>query len=264
VRAVWFWVVDPSTPAHIAGSLTDSASGSPVEGIITAGLYTAAASPATGSFDLAIPGGTYDITANAPGYSAQTVTGGVATQGSTTVQDFSLDPLDPIATGLVDDVEAGNIGWTSDPPWAIVSNQSHSPVNSWHESPSGNSPDGANIALEAPPLDLRNTTGVTLTFWHRYAIENNYDYGHVEWSVNGGESWIDVATFTGTQSSWTQVRIPLPGLDNAGDARVRFRYTSDSNTNYDGWYLDDISLEGSLFSDGFESGTTDAWAVSSP
>ncbi len=76
-------------------------------------------------------------------------------------------------------------------------------------------------------------------------------------------SWHEVATYTGTLSSWTRVEIPLPGLDGAGDARVRFRFTSDSNTNYDGWYIDDISLEGSLFSDGFESGDTSAWSVTS-
>ncbi len=168
-------------------------------------------------------------------------------------QDFALDPF---ATALVDDVESGNIGWTADPPWAIVTNQSHSPVSSWHESPGGDSPDNANISLEAPPLDFRGSTGVELAFWHRYAIESNYDYGRVEWSSDGGASWHEVATYTGTQTSWSRVEIPLPGLDGAGDARVRFRYTSDSNTNYDGWYIDDIVIEGSLFSDGFESGDT--------
>ena len=54
------------------------------------------------------------------------------------------------------------------------------------------------------------------------------------------------------------------GLDGAADARVRFRYTSDSNTNYDGWYIDDISIEGAFFADGFESGDTGAWTVTTP
>jgi len=241
--------------------VTDSATGLPIEGAVSAGPFSTAAAPATGSYDLLVPAGTYEVTATAPGHYGETVVGIVAVQGNTTNLDFDLDPF---AKALADDVELGNIGWTADPPWDIVSNQSHSPLHSWHESPGGDSPDGANISLEAPPLDFRGVAGVELSFWHRYAIESNYDYGHVEWSSDGGMSWHEVATYTGTQSAWSRVRVPLPGLDGAGDARVRFRYTSDSNTNYDGWYIDDIVLEGSLFSDGFESGDTSAWAAASP
>ncbi len=256
VRAVWVWLLDPATAAHIAGQLTDAGTGSPLEGAVHAGVYSTASAPATGTYELLVPGGTYDVTASAPGHYPSSVTGVVAEQGNTTVQDFALDPF---ATGLVDDVESGDVGWTADPPWAIVTNQSHSPSHSWHESPGGNSPHGVNISLEAPPLDLRSTTGAKLIFWHRYAIESGWDYGYVEWSSDGGSSWHTVATYTGTLSSWTRVEIPLPGLDGAGDARVRFRYSSDSNTSYDGWYIDDISVQGSLFSDGFESGDASAW-----
>jgi len=261
VRAVFVWVLDPSTAAHIAGMLTDSVTGLPLEGTITAGIFSTASGPATGSYDLMLPAGTYDVTAQAPGHYGVTTTGVVATQGNTTFRDFALDPF---ARNLFDDVESGNIGWTADEPWGIVTNQSHSPVSSWHESPGGDSPDNANISLEGPPLDLSSATGVRLVFWHRYAIEEGWDYGHVEWSSDGGVSWHEVATYTGTQSSWGRMEIPLPGLDGAADARVRFRYSSDSNTNYDGWYIDDISLDGSLFSDGFESGNTTAWTITSP
>jgi len=261
VRAAFVWIIDPITAAHVSGMLTDSLTGLPVEGTVTAGPFSTASGPATGNYDLMLPAGTYDVNAAAPGHYAATTDGVVVTQGNTTIQDFDLDPF---ARVLVDDVESGNVGWTADPPWAIVSSQSHSPVNSWHESPGGGSPDGANISLETPPLDLRNTTGVRLVFWHRYAIESGWDYGHVEWSVNGGESWIDVATYTGTLSTWTRVEIPLPFLDGSSDARVRFRFTSDSNTSYDGWYIDDITIRGSLFSDGFESGNTSAWVLTNP
>jgi hypothetical protein len=261
VRAAFVWVLDPSTAAHISGLLTDSVTGLPVEGTVTAGPFSTAAGPGTGSYDLMLPDGTYDVEARAPGHHRATAAGVVATGGNTTIQDFALDPF---ARALYDDAEAGNIGWTADPSWAIVSNLSHSPVRSWHESPGGSSPHSANISLAAPPLDFRGTTGVRLVFWHRYAIESNYDYGHVEWSSDGGGSWHEVATYTGTQSSWTRVEIPLPGLEGAGDARVRFRYSSDSNTSYDGWYIDDISLDGSLFSDGFESGGTTAWSATTP
>ncbi len=258
MRAAFVWVLDPGTAAHIAGQLTDSQTGLPIEGTITAGSFSAAASPATGSYDLLIPAGIYNVSAFAPGHYGDSASGVVAIQGDTTIQNFVLDPF---AKTLFDDVETGNIGWTVDAPWAVVSTQSHSPVSSWHESPGGDSPAGANISLESPPLDLRSSTGVRLVFWHRYAIENNYDYGHVEWSSDGGLTWNEVGTYTGTSNAWSRVEIPLPGLDGEGDARVRFRFTSDSITSYDGWYVDDISLSGSLFSDGFESGDVLAWAT---
>jgi len=261
VRAAFVWVLDPSTAAHIAGVLTDSLTGLPLEGIITAGPFSTVSGPASGSYDLMLPAGTYDVTAQAPGHFSTTAAGVVATQGTTTFRDFALDPF---ARALFDDVESGNIGWTADEPWGIVSSQSHSPVNSWTESPSGSSPDSANISLETPPLDLRTATGVRLVFWHRHAIEDGWDYGHVEWSSDGGVSWHEEASYTGTQSNWTEVQIELPALDGAADARVRFRYSSDSNTSYDGWYIDDISIDGSLFSDGFESGSTSAWSTTSP
>ena len=260
VRAVFVWVLDPSTAAHIEGMLTDAVSGLPLEGTITAGAFSTVSGPATGAYDLMLPAGTYDVTAQAPGHYGATAAGVVATQGTTTFRDFALDPF---ARALFDDVESGNIGWTADEPWGIVSSQSHSPVSSWTESPSGNSPDNANISLETPPLDLRTATGVRLVFWHRYAIEEGWDHGHVEWSSDG-VSWHEEATYTGTQSTWTEVVIELPALDGVADVRVRFRYSSDSNTSYDGWYIDDISLDGSLFSDGFESGSTSAWSTTSP
>jgi hypothetical protein len=261
VRAVWIWILNPATAAHVTGTVTEAGTGEPLAGTVIAPPFSTASSAADGSYDLMLPAGTYDVTASAPGHHPQAVTGVTAVQSLATTVDFVLSPFD---RSLFDDVESGDIGWTADAPWAIVSNQSHSPTHAWHESPGGDSPDGANIALVAPPLDLSGTAGVTLSFWHRYAIESGWDYGRVEWSADGGQSWHEEATYTGTQSTWTRVRLSLPGLDDAADARVRFRYTSDSNTNYDGWYIDDITLEGAFFADDFESGDTSAWTVTAP
>lgn len=262
VRAVFVWVLDPGSAAHIAGRLTDAVTGLPIEGTVIAESYTTDADPVTGDYDLMLPAGTYDVTARASGHYRETVSGVVAVSGATTTQDFMLTPF---ATSFFDDVEGGDIGWTADSGWAIVTNQSHSPTSSWHESPGGSSPDDANISLEAPPVDLRGVTGATLVFWHRYAIESGWDYGYVEWSADGGSSWTQAASYTGTQSGWQRVEIPLPGLDGAADARVRFRYASDSNTGYDGWYIDDIMLAGPMiFSDGFESGDTASWTSANP
>ncbi len=101
-----------------------------------------------------------------------------------------------------------------------------------------------------------------LEFSQIYALENNYDYGHVETSIDDGVTWSTAASFNGFQtSSWERLVIELPTLDGAANARVRFRIETDVNTTEDGWHIDDIVIRGfrapadpTIFTDGFETG----------
>ena len=86
--------------------MTDSATGLPIEGAVSAGPFSTAAAPATGSYDLMLPAGTYDVTAAADGYAPMTVTGIAAVAGATTNQNFTLAPYQIV---LADDVETGRI-----------------------------------------------------------------------------------------------------------------------------------------------------------
>lgn len=269
VRAAFVWVLDPSTAAHISGRLTDAVTGLPVHGAITAGIFSTASGPATGSYDLLVPDGTYDVTAAAEGYVAQTVTGVDATAGATTSLNFVLTPFETV---LADDVESGNLGWTTEGLWAITSEASVSPSHSWTDSPGGDYGDDWDYSLISPVLDLTNVTGVVLEFSHTYALESGYDYGHVEVSTNGGSTWSTVTSYNGFQTpSWERVVLELPSLDHASTARVRFRIETDVNTTEDGWHIDDIVVKGLddlppglLFRDRFESGDTSAWSANSP
>jgi hypothetical protein len=49
-------------------------------------------------------------------------------------------------------------------------------------------------------------------------------------------------TFTGQQSSWTQVSYTVAGLDNQANARLRFLLVSDGGVTADGIYVDDIVM----------------------
>ena len=40
------------------------------------------------------------------------------------------------------------------------------------------------------PIDLSSYTNPKLTFWTKYDIENNWDYGQVEISTNNGATWM--------------------------------------------------------------------------
>lgn len=123
-------------------------------------------------------------------------------------------------------------------------------------------------------LNLSGATSAQLVFSHICATEAGYDYGYVEYSSNGGSTWTTFPTSsyagTGTlknslvsfdKSSYTDwgttftsststptnalwktetVNIPLAALTS--QFRIRFRYTTDSSTNYYGWLIDNVRI----------------------
>src|SRR5690606_32823728 len=69
------------------------------------------------------------------------------------------------------------------------------------------------------------------------------DSGNVEISVNSGADWASLASFTGNSSNqWLRTRFSLDSYTNAASVLLRFRITTDSSTQADGWHLDDISV----------------------
>jgi len=137
-----------------------------------------------------------------------------------------------------------------------------------------------------------------LAFDHHWKFEGSttfYDGGVLEVSLDG-VTWNDVLAaggtfvsggYTGTLSdstgnplhgrqAWTgdspgpvhsEVLLPSVLMSNLW---IRFRLGCDSTVGDDGWYVDNILLRTTVdarlpvFSDGFESGDTSAWSVSSP
>jgi len=144
-----------------------------------------------------------------------------------------------------DDMESGPGNWTADQPWALITTDSHSPVTCWTDSPQGNYADNVDVSLMSTPVDLSVASDKKLTFWHRYDLAWDWwwsiDYGRVEISTDGGNSWTGLASYYGSQS-WTKEEIDLTAFGAATNARIRFRLTSDSSYNADGWYIDDVEV----------------------
>ncbi|HSM50040.1 MAG TPA: M14 family zinc carboxypeptidase, partial [Thermoanaerobaculia bacterium] len=267
VSAAFLWVVDPATAPVVSGHVRDAVSGAGLAATVTAGPFSTATEPSTGAYALQLPEGTWDLTASAADHVPATAAGIVLVTSQAHVEEFELLPILPL---FLDDVEQGNTGWTAQTPWAITTAQSHSPTHSWTDSPGGNYVNYADTSLTSPVLDLSAAVGVELSFWHRYVTESGYDYCRVE--VSTGGIWTEVARYHGTQTAWQQVTLPLPQLDGAGTAQVRFRLTSDVSEVRDGWYVDDIVLRAAvdpellaaIFADGFESGGTGPWDAVAP
>jgi hypothetical protein len=151
----------------------------------------------------------------------------------------------PIAPFFSDDMENGSGNWTTGGTnnlWAITTEQSHSPSHAWSDSPYGNYLDNTDSWLRSPIFDLSSTVGTGLTFWHRYSLEDGYDFGYVEYSLDGGTTWKRFpVNYTGSQA-WNQQSIATAIFDGWSDVAFRFRITSDGGVTADGWYIDDVAL----------------------
>ncbi|NLF02872.1 MAG: hypothetical protein GX601_18065 [Anaerolineales bacterium] len=133
-------------------------------------------------------------------------------------------------------------------------------------------------------LALDTPVGGTLTFWTWFDIEEEWDYGFVEVSTDGGMTWAPLAgsitrasinpnsstawanslvggamstdtAITGSSGGWVEATFELPA---ASDVLVRFAYYTDEATNGTGWFIDDVAVSG--LTDDFEA-DADGWTL---
>jgi immune inhibitor A len=125
----------------------------------------------------------------------------------------------------------------------------------------------------AHDFDLTGTTAPIFSFASAWSFEQDYDYGYVEVSVDGG-AWTKLQDMDGIfvddgYGNW--------GLNGEGQGTLRFdlaaykgkqitlrlHYTSDVGVQWAGWWGDDFKLADgatTLFSDDVEAGT-DGWTT---
>jgi hypothetical protein len=240
VSAVFLYIVDPVLSPRVSGYVRSAEENLPLAATVKAGTFQVATDPATGFYSMYVTSGTFSIQAEAAGYSPLVKSGITAQNGQTTTVDFALEPY---CSAFADTGESGNGSWTLNSPWALTTEAAHSATHSWTDSPGVAYGNNLNIALTSPALDLSQYSNVALQFWQTYALESGWDFGIVEYQVNGG-SWQKVITYTGSSTSWSQVQVPLAALSGQANVKFRFHLTSDTNTTADGWHIDDINLVG--------------------
>jgi hypothetical protein len=111
-------------------------------------------------------------------------------------------------------------------------------------------------------------TNATLTFENLYSMEEAYDYGYVQVSEDGGETWdtlsnsntVDEGGFNGNSGceigeqatcdpTWVEESFNLNAY--AGKTvLVSFRYVTDGGVAEDGWWIDDVKVGTTTLSDG--------------
>ncbi len=221
-------------------------------------------------------------------------------------EDDNAQELAGVAAGpetevFADDVESGGASWatgagpddTGTAPWSIVDTDSHSPTHAWF------------VSDEAVVKDQRLETaaaiavgpGARLSFWHRYDTESSWDGGVLEYSTDGGGTWLDIldgnpgrflaggyvsnlnssanpvggrAAWHGSSGGFVPVEVDLSDF-NGQNILLRWRMGCDTSVAATGWWVDDVRVffgsecqGGGLFSDGFESGDTIRWSSQVP
>jgi len=239
--AVFIYIFDPATASVIEGYVREQGNNAPLAAALTAGSFRATTDPASGYYHLELPSGTYDITASAKQHVSATIQGITLQEGEGIQQDFSLSP---ICTIFFDDVERGNLGWTSTGLWTVTTESAHSPLHAWTDSPGGGYGNDFDTSITSWALNLAGLSSLSLSFWNRYDTEAGYDFVLVDYSTDGGNSWMPAWQRSGAQLSWQKETIDLSELDGQPDARIRFRLKSDALVTADGWYVDDIHLTG--------------------
>jgi len=144
-----------------------------------------------------------------------------------------------------DDMEDSTSGnWVFDSTWGYDDTYSHSGSLSISESPGTTYENNVNIsATLASGLDLSTAQMPVLSFWHRYTLETNADYGYVDVSTNWGASWYTIYFVTGFNTEWKEEKVDLSEYALQSDVRVRFRVQTDAQNRYDGWYIDDVCIQ---------------------
>ena len=102
----------------------------------------------------------------------------------------------------------------------------------------GNSSNMSNWAVTKDPYPVTSASD-SVTFWVWHNLENNYDVGMCEVSLEGKE-WFQLHDrYTGNSSGWVRKAYSLaPWLGKS--VFIRFHACSDDGTNSGGMYVDDI------------------------
>lgn len=147
----------------------------------------------------------------------------------------------------------------ANPKWEATNSTFYSTPTSFTDSKSGNYSSNATVTMSLKnSIDLTTYSNPRLTFWTKYDIESNWDYGQVEASTNNGSTWVPLQglytepgtgsfqpngepLYDGLRADWVKEEISLAGF-NSNQFKLRFELKTDGSIVKDGWYVDDIGI----------------------
>ena len=160
----------------------------------------------------------------------------------------------------------GSAQWEHGVPSSTIINSAHSPVNAWKTNLDGDYVANMNDNLYTPVFNLDPAMDtVTLSFWHWYNTESGSDGGRVQYTLNGGTTWVTLGyigdlmatnwyttniggnpTWSGNSTGWvsSKYKIVKSATYNnfASPIQFRFNFISNAFTQLNGWAIDDFSM----------------------
>jgi len=154
-----------------------------------------------------------------------------------------------------DDVEAGVGTWTPTSNTATIWHRDtcHAASGSYAwKAGASDAPTCTATYLASTTTDLESGTinlgspghSFHLLFNQWYETESGYDYCYVQISEDGGAYTDIVPRYAGSSGGWQAADYDLSAF--SGPVKIRFRFTSDSGINREGWYIDDIEIRGPM------------------
>ncbi len=161
-----------------------------------------------------------------------------------------------------------SIEFTGSTQVKVLANEAHSGAYQWYS----HRGDDTNTRLTRA-FDLSDVDTATLRYWTWYDIEADWDYGYVEISTDGGDSWTILQTphsstsnpagnaygpgYTGKSGEngpvWIEESLDLTPYAGQ-EILLRFEYVTDDAVNRSGWSIDDIRIPEINFADDVENG----------
>jgi len=182
-------------------------------------------------------------------------------EGQATVSQYGTDYIELTGSDQV------TIDFSGSTEVKVVDNDAYSGQYQWYSLRG----DDSNTRLTRA-FDLRPVTSATLNYATWYDIETDWDYGYVEISTDGGETWTILTTphsattnpsgnaygpgYTGMSGGgpvWIEESLDISAYAGQ-EVLIRFEYVTDDAVNRPGWTLDDISIPEIDFADNVESG----------
>lgn len=164
---------------------------------------------------------------------------------------------------------------------SLANTSAHSGADMWW----GNREDDSDARLTRA-FDLSGVDSATLNFWTWFDIEDDWDYGYVMASTDGGATWTALTTEDTTEENpngnsfgpaltgcsgdpssqeagdpcnaiWIQQTADLTPFAGNSEVLVRFQYITDDAVNYPGFFVDDISIPEIGYE--YDAETDDEW-----
>jgi len=210
-----------------------------------------------GAFEISAYYGDYTITASAPDHFTESQQ--IAISSTPTVVTFVLGGM-VTSYPVQENFEAGAGGFAGD--WIVTNTAGHNSTSSMTDGVGNYANNTNKYCTMTSGVDLSDVMTPEVSFWAKWAIENNWDAVYFQISTNGGSTWTSLATqytnnssgqgaqapagvpcFDATQANWVFNSVDLTPYVGQTDVRFRFYLKSDNSQVYDGFYFDDFQVK---------------------